>query len=226
MPAALPLASLAVDADLAEPLVAPSVAPVSRSRPPRESAAAELPDWTRERKRFWEWAPSRSLLASVRAYQRHAASRAPWSVFLRRLCVLRHRFWSVVTAADIPLNSRIGGGLVMIHPNGIVIHPRAQIGANCKIFQQVTIGTADTEDVPTIGSNVEIGAGARVLGGIAIGANARIGANAVVISDVPPGATAVGVPARIARVRRPSDSGISEKTAAAWEPSYGGRTPE
>ena len=226
MSATLPLASLAVDADNAEPLVAPSAAPLSRPLPPRESVSAETPDWTRERKRFWEWAPSRSLLASVRAYQRHAASKAPWSVFLKRLCVLRHRFWSVITAADIPLNSRIGGGLVMIHPNGIVIHPRAVIGPNCKIFQQVTIGTAVTEDVPTIGGNVEVGAGARLLGGIVIGDHAHIGANAVVIADVPAGATAVGVPARIARIRRPSDSGISEKTAAAWEPSYGGRTPE
>jgi serine O-acetyltransferase len=223
MPAAMPLATLVVDADLVEPHV---VEPVSRPPAAREGVSAELPDWTREHKRFWEWAPSRSLLASMRAYQRHAASKAPWSVLLKRLCVLRHRFWSVVTGADIPLNSRIGGGLVMIHPNGIVIHPRALIGPNCKIFQQVTIGTAGTEDVPTIGGNVEVGAGARLLGGIVIGDRARIGANAVVIADVPAGATAVGVPARIVRVRRPSDGGISEKTAAAWESSYGGRTPE
>lgn len=225
MPAALPLDSLVVDDELAQSSVAGALS-ARRSLPANSGVSAELADWARERKRFWEWAPSRSLLASLRAYQRHAASKAPWSVFLKRLCVLRHRFWSVVTGADIPLNSRIGGGLVMIHPNGIVIHPRALIGPNCQIFQQVTIGTADSEDVPTIGANVEIGAGARLLGGIVVGECARIGANAVVLADVPAGATAVGMPARIARIRPLSDSGISGQATAGRESSYGGRTPE
>jgi len=160
-------------------------------------ASAHVPDWSRETKRLLQWAPSRSLMASIRAYQRHAASGMPWARPMRRLCVLRHRFWSVVTGADIPLNSKLGGGLMMIHPNGIVIHPRATIGPNCLIFQQVTIGTAKGEDVPTVGAHVEIGAGARILGGVVIGDHAKIGANAVVLCDVPAGATAVGVPARV-----------------------------
>ncbi len=54
--------------------------------------------------------------------------------------MLRHRFWSVVTGADIPLGCRIGGGLLLPHPNGVVIHPDAAIGPNCLIFQQVTLG--------------------------------------------------------------------------------------
>ncbi len=166
---------------------------------PSVHAPAQVPDWSREQKRLLEWSPPRSLLASIRAYQRHAASGMPWAGLLRRLCVLRHRFWSVVTAADIPLNSRIGGGLLLIHPTGIVIHPRAPIGPNCLIFQQVTIGTAKGEGVPTLGACVEVGAGARILGNVVIGDHARIGANAVVLCDVPPGATAVGVPARITR---------------------------
>ena len=164
---------------------------------PRVHVLAHVPDWSREEKRLLQWSPSRSLLASIRAYQRHEASSTPWAGLMRRLCVLRHRFWSVVTASDIPLNSRIGGGLLMIHTNGIVLHPRASIGPNCLIFQQVTIGTADGEGVPTLGAHVEVGAGARILGPVAIGDHARIGANAVVLCDVPAGATAVGVPARI-----------------------------
>lgn len=164
---------------------------------PRVRASTHVPDWSRERKRLLEWSPSRSLLASIRAYQRHVASDMPWAGLLRRLCVLRHRFWSVVTGTDIPLNSQIGGGLLLIHPHGIVIHPRAPIGPNCLIFQQVTIGTATGEGVPTLGAHVEIGAGARILGDVVIGDHARIGANAVVLCDVPAGATAVGVPARI-----------------------------
>ena len=158
---------------------------------------AHAPDWSREEKGLLEWSPSRSLLASIRAYQRHAASGMPWAGLMRQLCVLRHRFWSVVTATDIPLNSQIGGGLLLIHSNGIVIHPRAPIGPNCLIFQQVTIGTAKGEGVPTLGAHVEVGAGARILGDVVIGDHARIGANAVVLCDVPAGATAVGVPARI-----------------------------
>jgi len=160
-------------------------------------ALSQVPDWSREKKRLLQWAPPQSLLASIRAYQRHAASNMPWAGLMRRLCVLRHRFWSVVTGADIPLNSNIGGGLLMIHTNGIVIHPRASIGPNCLIFQQVTIGTASGEGVPRLGAHVEVSAGARILGDIVIGDHARIGANAVVLCDVPEGATAVGVPARI-----------------------------
>ena len=77
----------------------------------------------------------------------------------RRILVLRHRFWSVVTGADVPLNSQIGGGLLLPHPNGIVIHPEAVIGPNCLLFQQVTIG-ATQGGVPRIGGHVDIGAGA------------------------------------------------------------------
>lgn len=110
--------------------------------------------------------------------------------------MLWHRFWSVVTGAEIPLGSRIEGGLLIPHPNGIVVHPDAAIGPNCLIFQQVTIGTGKG-GVPTIGGHVDIGAGARILGGVTIGEHARIGANAVVLSDVPAGAVAVGIPARI-----------------------------
>jgi serine O-acetyltransferase len=104
----------------------------------------------------------------------------------------------VVTGADIPLNCKLGGGLLLPHPNGIVIHPYAEIGPNCLLFQQVTIGAND-RGVPRIGGHVDIGAGAKVLGPVTIGRHARIGANAVVINDVPDGATAAGVPARVIR---------------------------
>ncbi|MEK6193521.1 MAG: serine acetyltransferase, partial [Deltaproteobacteria bacterium] len=113
--------------------------------------------------------------------------------------VLQHRFWSGVCGADIPLNTTLGGGLILTHPNGIVIHPQAQIGANCLVFQQVTIGMGQVSGVPVIGGHVDIGAGAKILGGIRIGDHAKIGANSVVLQDVPVGATAVGIPARIIR---------------------------
>jgi serine O-acetyltransferase len=157
--------------------------------------SAEVPDWTRERpQRFWD--PGRKLLRAIRGYQHWRGRRGPLAALARRWLVLRHRLWSVATGADIPLNARIGGGLLIPHPNGIVVHPDARIGANCLIFQQVTIGTAGGEGVPEIGGHTDIGAGAKVLGPVVVGAHVRIGANAVVIGDVPSGATVVGIPAR------------------------------
>lgn len=166
------------------------------ARAPAPAVSATDPDWGREaRTSFWQ--PSRALLQSIRAYQRHAGSRSPLAAVARRLAVLRHRFWSVVTGADIPLNSQIGGGLLLPHPNGVVVHPSARLGPNCLLFQQVTIGAGGRPGFPVIGGHVDIGAGARVLGGITVGDHARIGANAVVTHDVPPHATAVGIPARV-----------------------------
>ena len=164
---------------------------------PASPVLPEPPDWSRERKRFLEWAPSKSLLASIRSYQRHAAHRSPWSLLVRHWAVLRHRFWSAVTAADVPLNCHIEGGLLMPHPASIVIHPDARIGPNCLIFQGVTLGTSHSSTVPTLEGHVDVGAGAKVLGGVRLGWYSKIGANAVVLTDVPAYATAVGVPAQV-----------------------------
>jgi serine O-acetyltransferase len=164
------------------------------TEPPEVSATAA--DWSREKKALFEWIPSRSLLASIRAYQVQAASKAWWSILPRSVAVFRHRFWSAVSGADIPLNCRLGGGLLLPHPNGVVIHPDAEIGPNCLLFQQVTIGVSKG-GVPRLEGHVDVGAGAKILGAVTIGSHAKIGANAVVVSDVPSGATAVGVPAKI-----------------------------
>jgi serine O-acetyltransferase len=148
--------------------------------------SAEVPDWSREEKFFFSWHPSRALLASIRSYQRHAGTRNPLHVLIKKYAVLRYRFWSAVTGADIPLNCKIGGGLLLPHPNGVVIHSKAQIGPNCLIFQQVTIGVMATgQTPPVIGGHVDIGAGAKILGDLRIGDHAVIGANAVIIEDVP-----------------------------------------
>jgi serine O-acetyltransferase len=113
------------------------------------------------------------------------------------LAAIRHRFWSAVSGADIPLGTELGGGLKLPHPSGVVIHSRAKIGVNCLIMQGVTIGTNVGAGVPEIGAGCDIGPGARILGGIRIGARAMIGANAVVTKDVPDLALAIGVPAKI-----------------------------
>ena len=155
--------------------------------------SATEPDWDRERRLPGKWEPSKALLKSIRDYQRAKKRRARLP---SKFAALRHRFWSVVTGADIPLNCNIGGGLLMPHPNGIVIHPNAEIGPNCLLFQQVTIGDVNG-GVPRLGGHVDVGAGAKLIGRISVGDHARIGANAVVTIDVPSGAAAVGIPARI-----------------------------
>jgi serine O-acetyltransferase len=156
-----------------------------------ESVSAEVPDYTRETPtRYWD--PPRRLIRSIRSYQKWQAVPGPIGWFFRKVAVVRHRFWSVITASDIPVNSKIGGGLLLIHPVGIVIHPTAEIGPNCLILQNVTL----VAGVKLLG-HVDIGAGAVVVRQVTIGKHARIGANAVVTADVPDYATAVGVPARI-----------------------------
>ena len=159
--------------------------------------SASVPDWSRERTTWRAWDPGRRLLSSIRGYQYWKGRGGLLGRVMRIWHVRRWRRWSVISGAEIPLNCRIGGGLLIPHPNGIVIHSDVEIGVNCLIFQQVTIGVGSTPGLPKVGGQVNIGAGAKILGGVVIGDHAQIGANAVVIHDVPPGATAVGVPARV-----------------------------
>jgi serine O-acetyltransferase len=160
-----------------------------------EDISAEVPDWSREKPtRLWD--PGRRLLLAIRRYQFWYYKRGIIPGFLRRLIVLRYRFWSVVTGAEIDLLAHLGGGLLLPHPNGIVIHPRAKIGVNCLIHQQVNIGAQGGEGVPVIEGHVNIYPGAKIVGAIRIGAHATIGANSVVITDVPGGATVFGIPAK------------------------------
>ncbi len=157
--------------------------------------SASVPDWERERCSWWRWQPSRQLLCSLRSYERARSRGGLFGLVLSKVAVLRHRFWSVVTGADIPLSCRLGGGLMLPHPNGVVIHPDVILGPNCMLFQQVTLGVGSRPGLPTLGGHVDVGPGAKILGGVTIGDHAVVGANAVVLQDVPSFGLAVGVPA-------------------------------
>lgn len=141
--------------------------------------------------------PSASLVNSILRYQQCKNSNNPFADVLLKLASLNYHFWSILTGSDISKHAHICADLRLPHPNGVVIHEDAIIGAECMIMQQVTIGQLSESAAPNIGKGVYIGAGAKVLGAITIGDFARIGANAVVLIDVPAGKTAVGVPAKI-----------------------------
>lgn len=101
---------------------------------------------------------------------------------------------------DIPAGALISKGFYIGHFGGIVITPKAVIGKNCNISQNVTIGLNSRgrrKGYPTIKENVYIGPGAVIIGNITIGNNVAIGANAVVTDDIPDNAVAVGIPAKI-----------------------------
>ena len=107
------------------------------------------------------------------------------------------------TGVEIHPGAAIGKGLVIDHGMGVVIGETTVIGDNCLIYQNVTLGGTGKDHGkrhPTLGNNVMVGAGARVLGPFKVGDNSRIAAGAVVVTEIPPNSTAVGVPARVVRV--------------------------
>lgn len=116
--------------------------------------------------------------------------------FIARLVSQISRF---ITGIEIHPGAKIGRGLVIDHGMGVVIGETAEVGDDVLIYHGVTLGGTGKHKGkrhPTVGNNVMIGSGAKVLGPITIGDNAKIGSNAVVLKDVPKNATAVGIPAK------------------------------
>ena len=119
--------------------------------------------------------------------------RKPFSLLYRIL----YKFVQIITGIELPCEVQIGRNFAIDHFGGIVISGFAKFGDNCRIRNGVVVGLLRTDQpcAPTIGNNVDIGAGAKVLGPVVIGDDVMIGANAVVITDVPDNCIAVGVPA-------------------------------
>lgn len=121
--------------------------------------------------------------------------RAPFSVAYRwmfRYC--RNRY-----GIELPYSAKVGRGVVIEHQGAIVVHGATVLGDGCVIRQGVTLGNRYLDrphDAPTLGQNVNVGAGAKLLGALTVGDGAVIGANAVVLKDVAPGQTVVGIPAK------------------------------
>src|SRR3990167_1079516 len=132
----------------------------------------------------------------------HRVSHALYQSKLYFLSRVLSQFARSLTGVEIHPGAVIGKGLFIDHGMGVVIGETAILGENVTLFQGVTLGGTGKETGkrhPTLGTNVVVGTGAKVLGNITIGDNSYIGANAVVIKDVPTNATVVGVPGRITR---------------------------
>jgi serine O-acetyltransferase len=127
---------------------------------------------------------------------RNKLLRAPLSMIYRhfyRKC--RNQY-----GIEVPYSAKIGRRVIIEHQGAIVIHGNSEIGDDSIIRQGVTLGNKSLDkphDAPRLGKKVNVGAGAKILGGVIIGDGAMVGANAVVVKNVPAGATAVGIPAQI-----------------------------
>lgn len=139
---------------------------------------------------------------SFKAVRRHRRAHWLWKHNLKLIARIVSQRTRKKTGIEIHPGATIGEGFFIDHGMGVVIGETAEIGNNVTIYQDVTLGGTG-KDVgkrhPTIGNNVVIGAGAKVLGPFTVGAGAKIGASAVVLKEVPPFSTVVGNPGRIVR---------------------------
>lgn len=145
------------------------------------------------------------LLRSGRAWHKQPGLRA----FIVRRVIQRLKFlwFECVIGGEIPNEVTIGPGLRIPHNvRGVMMHPTASMGRNVTLYHQTVLGVRDERAAPRVGDNVEIGAGAKLLGPITVGDGCSIGANAVVVKDTEPGGTYVGIPATrvVSRAKRPA----------------------
>jgi len=133
-----------------------------------------------------------------------------WERGLKWLARLTSHVGRWLTGIEIHPGATIGRRFFIDHGMGVVIGETADIGDDCTLYHGVTLGGTSWNKGkrhPTLGEGVVVGAGAKILGPITVGAGAKVGSNAVVVKDVPPGATAIGIPARIVDAREGAAAG-------------------
>jgi len=154
----------------------------------------------------------------AREYHRLAHMLWKWHIpFLPRLISHWSRFW---TGIEIHPGAKIGKRFFIDHGMGVVIGETSEIGDNVVLYQEVTLGGTSLQKKkrhPTVGNNVVIGTGAKLIGAITIGDNVKVGAGSVVISSVPPNATVVGVPGRIVEIRNLDTDTVEKLPDPVWE---------
>lgn len=148
-------------------------------------------------RRYWERLKdsSKDAVFLIRKYQYHSSNKARFrAVFVKMVLVRRYGIF-------ISAGTKIGKGLSLPHPNGIIFGKCVMIGENCRIFQQVTIGSKNNEDSlngrqPIIGAGCTLFAGSKVIGDINVAAGTIVGANAVLLQSTEENSVYAGVPAR------------------------------
>jgi len=153
----------------------------------------------------------------VHALAMHRVSHQLWVWGLRWLARMLSLLARWFTGIEIHPGARIGRRFFIDHGMGVVIGETAEIGDDCTLYHGVTLGGTSWQKEkrhPTLGNNVVVGAGAKILGPITIGDNARVGSNSVVVKDVPAGATVVGIPGRIVPPKS-SDAKTQQREAMA-----------
>lgn len=169
---------------------------------------------------------ARSVLEVLFAYpgfharQCHRIAHALWKFkfpFIPRWISHISRFF---TGVEIHPGASIGEGFFIDHGMGVVIGETAEIGNNVVLYQGVTLGGTSTQKAkrhPTLGNNVIVGSGAKIIGAIHIGDNVKVGSGSVVIASVPPNATVVGVPGRVVEIRNPDTDTVERLPDPVWE---------
>jgi serine O-acetyltransferase len=140
----------------------------------------------------------------------HRLAHGLWGAGLKWLARLVSHLSRWLTGIEIHPGAAIGRRFFIDHGMGVVIGETAEIGDDCTLYHGVTLGGTSWNKGkrhPTLGKGVVVGAGAKILGPVLVGDGARVGSNAVVVKEVPPGATAIGIPARIVQAEEAGRNG-------------------
>jgi serine O-acetyltransferase len=154
----------------------------------------------------------------ARQFHRVAHTLWKWKVpFFPRFISHVGRFF---TGIEIHPGAVLGEKVFIDHGMGVVIGETAEVGQNVVLYQGVTLGGTSTQKIkrhPTLGNNIVVGSGAKLIGAITIGDNVKIGSGSVVVTSVPPNATVVGVPGRIVELRNPDTDTVEKLPDPVWE---------